>query len=114
MRVHWNRCGGDKWCDLLNLNLNHPHFNDLSGVYVIWRGSDGRTVYVGSGEIADRLLAHRQATWAKTHDSLLATWTQLPENQQAGVERFLADRLNPLEGRAHPNAVPITVNLPGR
>lgn len=114
MRVHWNKCGGDKWCDLLNLNLNHPHFNDLSGVYVIWRGSDGRTVYVGDGEIAARLREHRQATWANIHGALLATWTRIPEVQQAGVERFLADRLNPLEGATHPNAAPITVNLPGQ
>lgn len=114
MRVHWNKCGDGVWCDLLNLNLNHPHFNDLKGVYVIWRASDGRVVRVGAGEVAARLMVHRRATWAKAHGGLLATWTRIEDSQQAGVERFLADQLNPLEGRAYPDAVPIPVNLPGQ
>lgn len=114
MKVHWNTCGDGNWCDLFNLNLNHAHFNGLRGVYVIWRASDGRVVYVGAGEIADRLLAHRQAVWAKTHDALLATWASVQDSEQAGVERFLADQFNPLEGRAHPDASPTAVNLPGQ
>ncbi len=114
MRVHWNKCGDGDWCNLFDLELNHAHFNGLGGVYVIWRASDGRVVYVGSGEIAARLMEHRRATWATTQGALLATWTPIPEGQRAGVERFLAHQFNPLEGKAYPAVAPITVNLPGQ
>jgi len=43
------------------VNLDHPSFlgglsGHLEGVYVIWLGNGGRTIYVGSGQIAKLLL----------------------------------------------------------
>ena len=35
MNVNWIKCQGDKWCPFLTLNLDHAHFTNLSGVYVI-------------------------------------------------------------------------------
>ena len=38
------------------------------------------------------------------------TWASVPANQKNGVERFLADKWNPLVGDAHPDVLAIAVN----
>lgn len=61
MTLSWNKCEGDKWCPFLTVNLDHPHFRSLEGVYIIWHGGQTPwTVYVGQGAIADRLRSHRE------------------------------------------------------
>jgi hypothetical protein len=67
VRAQWMKCGNEpesKWCNLLALNLEHKHFNDLEGVYIIWHGGKGEieaaTVRVGQGIIRDRLTEHRK------------------------------------------------------
>jgi len=39
MILNWIKCGGDQWCDFFNLNLNHSHFDNIEGVYIIWHGA---------------------------------------------------------------------------
>ncbi|MXZ38000.1 MAG: hypothetical protein F4Z19_07030 [Holophagales bacterium] len=118
MTLHWNRCAGDRWCWFLNVNLDHPSFlgglsGHLEGVYVIWLGNGGRTVYVGSGQIANRLRSHRLASWVpKYGDDLLVTWAVVATQLQEGVERYLIDTLQPLEVQRRPAADPIMVNTP--
>lgn len=113
--LSWNKCEGDKWCPLLTVNLDHPHFNNFGGVYIIWSGGQTpATVYVGQGEIAARLKDHRkeQDILQHSHLGLFVTWAKVGQPNWDGVERFLADRLLPKEGTRHPNVTPIQVNLP--
>ena len=115
MQVSWNKCTGDVWCNLINLNLAHSHFQNMEGVYIIWHGgSNPATVYVGQGAIADRLQAHRinPEILAYSSHGLFVTWASVNAASRSGVERYLADRLNPKVGAAHPQIAPIAVNLP--
>jgi hypothetical protein len=110
--VAWVRCIGGVWCPLENLNLSAV---SGSGVYVIWAGS--RWVYVGQGEVAARLQAHRNepAILAyRSNGQLMVTWALVPASQMDGIERYLADTLAPAVGTHHPSALPIPVNLPGQ
>ncbi len=113
--LSWNKCEGDKWCPLLTVNLQHPHFENLEGVYIIWHGGQNpRTVYVGQGVIADRLQQHRLDPQILKYSSLglFATWASVAPPLRNGIERYLADTLGPKEGAAHPNVIPIPATLP--
>jgi len=111
----WNKCEGDAWCPFLTVNLQHPFFKNLEGVYIIWHGGQApATVYVGAGNIAERLAAHRQDSRILQYSSLglFVTWAAVIAPFRDGVERYLADKLLPKEGSAHPNVTPISTNLP--
>ncbi|MCG2660572.1 MAG: hypothetical protein L6437_10050 [Kiritimatiellae bacterium] len=110
MDIKWNKCTGDVWCSLANLDLGHEHFNNLKGVYIIW---SGKTVFrLGSGIIKDRLKEHRENPEISKYPDLYVTWAQVNANQMEGVEKFLADQLNPLVGDRFPGRTPIQVNFP--
>lgn len=118
MLLTWNKCSGgagNQWCDLINLNLNHEHFDAMEGVYIIWHGGQNpATVRVGQGFVRDRLSSHRQdpAILAyKTH-GLFVTWASVPPWQRDGVERYLAENLNPKVGDRFPDVLPVQVNYP--
>jgi hypothetical protein len=87
-----------------------------TGVYVIWHeGNPARIVQIGSGNIAERLLAHRRDTEIlayKKFGALRVTWAAVPADLLEGVERFLADALAPRVGAASPDVRPVVVNLP--
>ena len=116
MNLNWIKCQDNIWCSLLNVNLNHDHFKNLSGVYVIWHGgANPNTVYVGRGQIADRIRFHRTSDDILnfSHLGLFVTWAQVLPPLQEGVERYLADHLRPKVGKIHsPSADPIQVNFP--
>lgn len=114
LRVNWQKCNGGHWCTFLDLDLRHPYLAGREGVYVVWyAGPNSHTVYVGSGNIVDRLVAHRGSKWAMRYaDSLCVTWAEVPRHQQEGVEAYLAQRLRPTEGRRHPRATPIAATMP--
>lgn len=115
MNLSWNKCQNDVWCDLSTVNLQHAHFQNMKGVYIIWHGGKSpATVRVGQGNIAERLAAHRQDKQVQAYavHTLYVTWASVPAASHDGVEAFLADRLNPLVGERFPEVVPITVNLP--
>ena len=58
INVNWIKCQGDVWCPLSTVDLSHPHFVKMDGVYVIWHGGPKPTVvYVGKGQIKERLQA---------------------------------------------------------
>jgi hypothetical protein len=64
------------------------------GVYIIWHeGAPSRVVYVGQGDIAERLACHRGEEdilcYAK-FGTLRVTWAPLPESQRDGIEAYLA------------------------
>jgi hypothetical protein len=115
MQVSWNKCKGDDWCRLNNVNLNHNHFDGMEGVYIIWHGgANAKTVRVGQGVIRDRLAAHRSDPDIQEYarDGLFVTWTRVSAAYQDGVEAYLANQLNPLVGQRFPNITPLLVNLP--
>lgn len=111
MALEWIRCVGGGWCNFLDVDLTSPHFNGMEGVYIIWR-SDGKTVRVGQGIIKDRIAVHRGDSQIIRHNPAYVTWASVPTVSRDGVERFLADALQPLVGSIFPLAVSIRVNLP--
>jgi hypothetical protein len=86
------------------------------GVYVIYQQSVGLfppvVLKVGQGQVADRFAAHRQLNVLKQRTGVLATWTPISPIIIDGVERYLADRYQPLYGEAFPAADPVPVSLP--
>jgi hypothetical protein len=115
MELKWIKCQGEVWCKLTSVNLDHTHFDNMDGVYIIWHGGPkAATVYVGQGHIRDRLSQHRTNPEIQKFDSLglYVTWAAVAESSRAGVEVYLARQLKPIVGSAHPQAVPITVNYP--
>ncbi len=115
MTLSWIKCTGNKWCPLDTVDLDHPHFEGLEGVYIIWHGGPkAATVRVGQGVIRDRLRAHRSDTaiQAFSEQGLYVTWAAVGAGDRDGVETYLASRLNPLVGDRFPLRIPIEVNLP--
>jgi len=113
MQVKWFKCG-DHWCSFDTLNLEKV---TEVGVYIIWHeGNPGRVVYVGQGDVADRIADHRnndEITAYSKKGALRVTWAEVSTKaQRDGVERYLADTWKPLVGDAHPDVEPIEVNSP--
>lgn len=115
MQLTWIKCQGDVWCTLSTVNLAHAHFNTMNGVYIVWHGGEKpATVYVGQGDVRQRLTEHRTNPSIQRYTSLglYVTWAAVAQRDRDGVEAFLAMKLRPNEGEQHPNVTPIDVNLP--
>jgi hypothetical protein len=113
LQIHWVKSTSGTWLSFDNVNLENV---SADGVYIIWHtGNPGKVVYVGQGDVAARIKAHRNRPdimkYAKV-GSLKVTWASVPSHQKDGVERYLANKWNPLVGDAHPDATPIAVNSP--
>ncbi len=115
MKLDWAKCVGGVWCSFQEVNLAGVN---TRGVYMIWylgkQGQAGRVVYVGQGNIADRLRSHRDNRQIQAFAShgLLVSWASVAPAHLDGVERYLADQWQPLVGDAHPNVSSIAVNAP--
>jgi hypothetical protein len=112
MKVTWIKCKSGDWCQLNTVNLSQV---SAYGVYIIWHGGNpSRVVYVGQGDIAVRLAAHRtkDAIQSYSKHTLFVTWAAVDAANRDGVERYLADQWSLLVGDAHPVAAPIAVNSP--
>ncbi len=115
MQLNWIKCQGEVWCSLNNVNLAHAHFDNMAGVYIIWHGGpNASTVYVGQGNIRDRLTQHRSNPQIQYFKSLglYVTWASVPESYRNPIEKYISDRLHPKVGELHPDVLPIEVNLP--
>lgn len=115
MTLVWKKCRGDVWCPFATVDLTHEHFRDMEGVYVIWHGSPNpKTVYVGKGNIADRIRKHRTEAKITQHltKRLFVTWAKVAASAQDGVESYLIKALQPLENEIVPDAQPTRVNHP--
>jgi len=115
MILNWIKCEGEHWCNLINLNLNHPHFNNLEGVYIIWHGGEKpQVVRIGQGIIKDRLKAHKEDSEILGYKNfgLYVTWAAVSLSYRDGIERYLGEKWNPKVGRDFPDVPPITVNSP--
>ena len=112
MAVNWVKCQGAVWCRFLD--VDPKSIGNVSGVYIIWQagGEVSRAVYVGQGNIAERLSDHRRDGRIIAYQSLLVTWAALPQNLLDGAERYLARVYRPLVGERVPNAPEVIVNHP--
>ena len=114
MKVEWNLCVGNVWCDLLSMDLSTV---SAKGVYLIGYGAQTaiRTVYLGQGDVAERLGGHRcdpEIAGFRDRGPLFATWAVVLQHQIDGVERHVAKELRPILGSRHPDVAPIKVNTP--
>ena len=116
MELYWNKCQGEIWCRLPTVNLEHKHFDNMDGVYIIWHGGDDpATVYVGQGNIRDCLYERRSDSEVQRYarDTLYATWASVDEQSRNGVVAFLTDLLSPKVGEKFPdNVARIDVGFP--
>ncbi len=110
LNIAWVKCTSDNWCPLLTVNLTNVTAN---GVYAIWQGN-GPYIRVGKGDIADRLIAHRNDPAITKYKNLYVTWAAVPVSQRDGVERYLYDVCQPAVGERAPAVPAIAVNLPGK
>ena len=115
MNVTWFKCKSGNWCKFDSLDLGTI---DEVGVYVIGYESHTNsiyTIYVGQGDIAERLANHRsdeRITKYRSHGTLHTTGANVSTLYRNGVERYVADELKPLVGSRHPDVTPISINLP--
>ena len=116
LELNWTRCQGDVWCKLNSVNLEHAHFNNKPcGVYIIWHGGTKPwAVYVGQGDIKERIAKHRKDPDIQQYEhlGLYVTWATVQEYYRNGVEAYLANQWRPIVGRHYPQVDPITVNSP--
>ena len=117
IRLDWKR-NGEAWYDFRRMNLRD--IGETHGVYCIFV-SEPVAIYVGKGDIADRLLSHRgnqeirefQETMPEVGE-LLVTWAKVVPGQCIGVERYLhlPDVLDPILSKGPPYGGTIGVNTP--
>ena len=113
--VNWQQCEGNVWCSLNAVNINHSHFDNMSGVYIIWHGgARPKVVYVGKGNVRERIQAHRQDKRIQAYASygLFVTWASVAIGHQRSVEAYLENHWRPKVGERHPEARHIQVNSP--
>ena len=117
LNLIWQQCQGNVWCNLNAVDVSHAHFRNMNGVYMIWHGgSEARVVYVGSGDIGQRILEHRNDTRIQAFASLglFVTWARVEASLQKGVEVYLASHWEPKVGERHPDVAHVAVNFPWR
>jgi hypothetical protein len=88
----------------------------VRGVYCIFQRTSRkyRTVWIGQGNIRNRLAVHAREPNISARPYLLVTWAETDPSWTDGIEAYLIDALHPLEGEAAPSAEPVEVNLPYR
>jgi hypothetical protein len=110
VELNWEIRSNGEWHSFLTVNLEKVK---TQGIYIIWYSGDpGLVVYVGQGDVSERIKCHRDRPEITQYKNLLVTWAKVPESLRDGVERYLANRWEPLVGDAYPDAVPIAVNSP--
>ncbi len=105
MELKWHRCQGNLWCNFNAVNLDHQHFNGIEGVYIIWHaGKHPHVVYVGKGNIRDRIKEHRRKKEIQEFSqfTLFVTWAEVAPDYQEGVEAYLANYWKPKVGNNYP------------
>lgn len=68
-------------------------------------------IRVGQGVIHDRFTHHLRDPQITRYPNLLFIWAPCHQTYRDGVEKYLADALNPLVGERFPDRYPISVNL---
>lgn len=112
LQLNWIKLQTGGWCPFDNVDLSNVK---STGVYIIWHaGNPGRVVRLGQGDIAKRIAAHRNDPKVTKYRpyGLYVTWAAVAASQVGAVERYLADKWNPLVGDAFPDVLPRAVNSP--
>ena len=114
--LEWNKCKAGTWCTLSELDLDHEHFDDMEGVYVIWYGKESPVALrVGYGYVRNCLANERndKEVWAygQQHE-LYVTWGKVGRKFCGGVVRYVADALQPELESSSPDVEPIEVSIP--
>lgn len=104
------------------LDTSMESIKGVSGVYCIfdvWKPDTNhrhrvryRTIYVGQGDIVGRLQDHAKEPRIKKYAPLLATWAEADGRKLDGIERFLANELDPIFPTHPKKAKPIMAYLP--
>lgn len=111
MQLFWIKSTTNEWLPFHSVNLSGI---TAVGVYIIWyTGNPGRVVYVGQGDVAARIKAHRNNSEMTKYGPLYVTWASVASQaDRDGIERYLEDTWHPLLGDAFPDVAPIAVNAP--
>lgn len=111
--IDWKRdSASSNWYKLRDVNFGH--FMGF-GVYLIWHsGVCPRAVYVGQGDIAERLKAHQRDPKIMIFEkfgSLFTSWGNVDARNFDGVERFLIEKYAPVLNEIMPIVPRVSVNL---
>ena len=114
MKLDWCKCVLRSRCRLNLINLNNQYFDNLIGVYVIWRGNDtSNVVSVGQGNLRDELVEKQiDKKVLEYGPDLFVTWAVVPKLSLESVEAFLCNKLNPQIPHSESDIELINVNLP--
>lgn len=114
MKIEWRKCILQSNCRLSLLNLNNEHFDNLTGVYVIWSGKDkANVINVGQGIIRDELIEMKINKKVREYGpDLFVTWAEVPKLSLEGVDAFLNNKLAPKIYHSKKDIELIDVNLP--
>ena len=111
MIVNWIKPSNGGSYLLSTVDLSHKHFDNLEGVYIIYSGAT--VIYVGRGEITERLGEHRRNFRQRSdYKTLKVIWASVSEADQGDVEHYLAHTYNPVVGKHRSENPSISVNLP--
>ena len=105
------------WTKGFELNSAKLETLKANGVYIVYQaGNPPSTIFVGKGDIAQRLREHKTEQRFESHrrtGNLLVTYASVPAQSQEGVEKTLARLLAPKIDERRPESVQeIEVNLP--
>ena len=114
--IEWEKCKRGTWCNLFELDLDHEHFDDLEGVYVIWQSEENPvSLRVGQGLIRECLVRERNAedllAYRNQH-GIYVTWAEVNPRFRDGVFKYVSEELNSEVESSYPDVPPIKVNLP--
>lgn len=115
MTLWWDKCQGDNWCDLNNVNLDHSHFGGMEGVYITLHGGpDPATISVGQRIIRDRLRAyhHDRAIRACSANRLFVSGAGVMAPDCDEVKAYLAANLKAHVGERFTKHTSVRINLP--
>ena len=120
IQLNWVRGQDDTWYKLDSVDLAHEYFNNMQGVYIIWVGGEEPqvVVYVGQGNIKERLTEHRKNPEIFLYGDILGTdlyvtWATVARQDRDAIEAYLADKWDPKVGERHPQTIPhLEVNSP--
>jgi CheY-like chemotaxis protein len=114
--VQWEKCKRGTWCILSELDLDHGHFDDMEGVYVIWQGAENPVALrAGQGLIRKSLARERNdkdlLAYTENHE-LYVTWAEVNPRFRDGVLRYVLGALKLEFEDNYPTVRPVRVNLP--
>ena len=113
--VEWEKCKRGKWCNLSELDLDHEHFDDMEGVYVLWQGEENPVALrVGQGLIRECLAKEQndKDVLVYLQNEIYVTWAKVDRRFSGGIVRYIANILQPKLDSSSLDVVPIEVNIP--